>query len=84
MSDFEQLIKTQQDLYEHFMFCSRPNAPDRIKKQVYDGVNVTSKIRRDVMTNGRQGKITIGGIVKQIIFEDLGAGVYLAKVEKLS
>ena len=84
MSDFEQLIKTQEELYEHFMFCSRSNASERIKKQIFEGVNVTSKIRRDVMTNNRQGKITIGGIVKQIVFENLGGGVYLAKVEKLS
>jgi hypothetical protein len=85
MSDLEPLIKTQEELYEHFMHCTRPSMPDRIKKQAYAGVNVTSKIRRDVMTNARQGKITIGGIVMKIGFRNLGGGgVYLAKVETLS
>lgn len=84
MNEFQQLIQTQEDLYNHFMFCSRPGVTDYIKNQLLNGVNVTSKIRRDVMTNERQGKITIGGTVKQIVFENLGGGVYLAKVEKLS
>lgn len=77
-----KLIKSGDELYQYFMDCSRPFMVKRIKAIPYNGVMVKTSVRADVMTNERQGKITIGGTVKRILFESLGGGVWLAKLEE--
>lgn len=76
----EPLINNGDELYEYFMNCSRPIAAKRVKKIPYEGVFVSSSVRKSVLTNERQGKITIGGTVKRIEFVDKSAGVWLARL----
>ena len=75
------LIKSGDELYEHFMHCSRTCMASRVKEIPYSGIMVSAKVRKDVLTNSRQGKITIGGTVKQIEFINKSGGVWLAKIE---
>lgn len=46
-----------------------------------DHVFVDTSVRRDFLTSGRQGKITLSANVYDVDFESLGGGVYKAKVD---
>lgn len=78
----EELIKNGFELYEYFMDCSRPEVNNRVSAIPYDGVMVKTKVRSEIMTNERQGKITIKGTVKQIVFDNLGGGVWRARLKR--
>ena len=77
----QSLVENGEELYKYFMDCSRPFMIKRVKKVLIEGVMVKSSVRADVLTNDRQGKITVNGSVRQIVFESMGGGVWLAKVE---
>ena len=46
-----------------------------------ESVNVTTKIRREVMTDELQGRFVLAGRYKKLKFKSLGGGVYLASIE---
>ena len=48
-----------------------------------EGVFVTSKIRKEVLTGESQGRIILDGTVKRIAFKNLGCGVYKAYITSL-
>jgi len=52
-----------------------------VKQRWREGVCVTSAVRRDVLTDDRQGKIILKGAVRRIQFKNLGGGVYRAYIE---
>ena len=43
-------------------------------------VNVTTKLRRDVMTDENQGRFSHDGKIKLLKFENAGGGVYIASI----
>ena len=45
-----------------------------------DSVNVSTKLRREVMTDETQGWFVIDGTHKKLKFENAGGGVYIASI----
>lgn len=75
MSD---LIQTPEQLKEWFFSWHKHF--DKYNKML-SGVNVGSKVRRDVMCGENQPSIIIDGKVFKIEFESLGGGVFRAFVD---
>lgn len=46
-------------------------------------VNVTTKIRREIMTDEVQGSFIYKGMVRHFEFKNVGGGVYVAKIKEL-
>lgn len=67
-------IETPEDLNDWFF--RRQSLPN----EMLDGVNITTKIRRDVLTSESQGKIVLNGKLYWISFDNLGGDVYRAYV----
>lgn len=66
----EQYIQSIGNLRQHF--CNRG-----------EEVFVTGKIRKEFLTDIDQGKIVVNGTVKRVVFDNMGGGVYKARLEKL-
>lgn len=68
------MIESGEELLNYFWFCG-------MRRGIHK-VNVSSKVRKDVMTGNRQNKTaTNGGRVVEIIWKNLGGGVWEASVE---
>jgi len=52
------------------------------RKTPPDSVNVTAKIRREVMTDEKQGRFVVDGSHKLLKFENAGGGVYIASIQE--
>ena len=74
----EKAIESGEDLYE-FFFRAKRIGGNVGEQRVTDGIFVDSKVRKEVLTSEKQGKITIGGSIKLIEFVDIGGGVYRAR-----
>ncbi len=71
----DAMLKNGDELIEWFLaLASDPRAESKWHK----GVCVSAKIRREILTCGRQGKLIVRGNVRAIQFENLGGGVYRA------
>ena len=69
------LIQNKQDLIDYLTV--KPIA----SKEPPKTVNVTTKLRRIVMTDEMQGKFIHKGRFKRFVFKSLGGGVYSAEIE---
>ncbi len=72
------MVNNAKELNNIFFNYSKVNDH---KAMLFKGVYVSTKVRREVMLNIEQGRITINGWVTYILFENLGGGVYRAFVE---
>lgn len=73
-----ELIKSKEDL-----ICYLTSKQIASKKPP-ESVMVTTKIRREVLTDEYQGKFIHNGTVKRFSFKSIGGGVYEARIEKLT
>lgn len=69
-------ITTGDDLYDYFFRCTKARETDA-------SVFVSTKIRKEVLLNEKQGSITLNGKVRKIEFENMGGGVWKAAVPNL-
>ena len=73
----EQYIQSAKELREYFFnIRKRKTFMDR-------GVMIGAGIRRNVLTDIHQGRITLDGRVRMIAFDNMGGGVYRAHVKEL-
>jgi hypothetical protein len=77
-------IQNADDLYAYF----ENNAHDVEdfkpgRKRLYGGVLVSTKIRQSFLVDVRQGKITLNGRVREVLFRSLDGGVYRAHLDHL-
>jgi hypothetical protein len=70
-----ELIQSKQDLIEYL------TTKKVASKEPPKTVNVTTKLRRIVMTDEMQGKFIHKGTFKRFVFKSLGGGVYSAEIE---
>jgi hypothetical protein len=77
-------IQNADDLYAYFE-NNRHDVEDFEpgRKRLYGGVLVNTKIRQSFLVDVRQGKITLNGRVREVIFNGLGGGVYRARIAQL-
>jgi hypothetical protein len=77
-------IQNADDLYAYFE-NNRHDVEDFKpgRKRLYSGVLVNTKIRQSFLVDVRQGKITLNGRVREVIFNGLGGGVYRARIAQL-
>lgn len=71
------LIQTKEDLISYL------TTKQITSKSPPTKVNVTTKLRRDVLTDELQGKFIQGGKVRQFKFKSIGGGVYEASISAL-
>jgi len=77
----EQHIQSAEDLYEWFhMANNRGKNFKQTIKNMWDGIYVSSAVRREVLLSVDAGKITLDGTVKQIKFQDMKDGVWRAHI----
>ena len=69
------LIQNKQDLIDYLTIKQIAS------KEPPKTVNVTTKLRRIVMTDELQGKFIHKGVSKRFVFKSLGGGVYSAEIE---
>ena len=75
--NMSELIQSKEDLIQYL-------TTKRIaSKSPPESVNVTTKLRRVVMTDESQGKFVHKGRVRQFVFKSLGGGVYSASINEL-
>ena len=72
-----ELIQTKQDLIEYL------TTKQTASKKPPVSVNVSTKLRRLVLTGETQGKFIHKGAVKRFEFEGIGGGVYVATIADL-
>ena len=70
-----ELIQTKQDLIDYL------TTKQIASKEPPKSVNVTTRLRRIVMTDELQGRFIHRGLSKRFIFKSLGGGVYSAEIE---
>ncbi len=80
----QELIKTGTGLYKYFdenidLAVSEISLSDKVK-DIF--VFVSSKIMKDVLTSVRQGILEKDGYKFRIYFENIGAGVWKAKLNR--
>ena len=81
MSD---MIKTVEDLGNFWSWCFNPNTPKHTAdKAKIEGVMVSTAIRRKVMLDIDQGRITLNGRVRKMEFTNLGGGVWRCQVVEI-
>lgn len=71
------MFKNGEELYKFFT-DNQKNSKIMNEKPM-----VSTKVRKDVLVDERQGKLIINGTVMRINFENIGGGVYKAFLDKL-
>ena len=70
-----EMVQTAEELYDYFWYCGA------FKGRVHT-VNVSTKVRKEILTSPQQGKVTVNsGRVEVIQWKNLGGGVWQASVE---
>jgi len=72
-----ELIKNKEDLYNYL------TTKQVASKSPPEFVYVTTSLRRKILVSEEQGKVIVGGTVKQFEFESVGGGVYKASIQPL-
>lgn len=72
-----ELIQSKEDLISYL------TTKKLASKSLPDSVNVSTRIRRIIMTDEMQGKFVHNGRVRMFKFESLGGGVYKAYISSL-
>lgn len=70
-----ELIKSKEDLISYL------TTKQIASKEPPKSVNVTTNLRKLVMTDELQGKFIHKGLSKRFVFKSLGGGVYSAEIE---
>ena len=70
-----ELIQNKEDLISYL------TSKQLCRKTPPDSVNVTSRLRREVMTDETQGWFIVGGAHKKFKFENAGGGVFIASIQ---
>lgn len=73
-----ELIQTKEDLISYL------TTKQIASKEPPKTVNVSTKLRKLILTDEMQGKFINNGCVKKFGFKSIGGGVYSAFIEELS
>lgn len=71
-----RLYKTEQDVLRFFLDMSGHLANNYDKKCKANGIIIDSKLRREILCGPNSGKMTINGRVENLLFKNLGGGVW--------
>ena len=70
-------IKNAEELYDWFRSCRLSHRAEELRER---GIFVTTAVRRGVMVDSSQGRILLDGTFYQVLFENMGGGVYRAYI----
>lgn len=79
----EAYIKNGHELIEYFSSYNRLS-PLKLRKELDKGIMVTAKVRRHVLTSSIQGRMIFSGRSCSIRFQDIGGGVWIARLSYLT
>lgn len=77
------LVSTAQELHEHLCSINGLNEHHK-KRNLSDGVIVSTKIRQQYLCSEHQGKLIMSGEVMRVCFDSVGGGCYKVRIERLN
>lgn len=77
------LVSTAQELHEYLCGINKLNAHHK-KRNLTNGVIVSTKIRQQYLCSEYQGKIIMSGEVMRVCFDSIGGGCYKVRIERLN
>lgn len=79
----EPLINTAKELHEHLCSINALSAHNK-KRNLSDGVVVSTKIRQQYLCSEHQGKIIMSGEVMRVCFGSIGGGCWKVRIERFN